>query len=148
MRHVPHVCTTVDRGFAEDDVFGTDVVHLADVAYAAKPYNLDGAGAVGEYCRQAHLGSFADGIHGHEAAAQLYGRHLARKVGDAVCLAAVYVVVREMSQQVVGRAYAQLGGQQLGSLGAYAFDVLYLDAAQGVHRRPDKISAARSISPL
>ena len=126
MRQRPFARRLEERRLAEKNVFGTDMVCFPDCTHRAEPQHLYHPRSVAEQSHEALLGALAGDRHRHEAPLQLHRRHVALEVGDAVDAAAVDIVAWEMPQKVVGRSYAQLLLQKLGTVRPYAFYKLYI----------------------
>ncbi len=69
----------------------------------------------------------------YEHTFDLDSRHVAGKIGNAVCLGPVRVVRGVMPQQIGAIFYAELFVEQLGSFGSDSFQKFYVCAAQPLH---------------
>jgi hypothetical protein len=95
-----------------------------DPGYPLKPYQFERSRRVPDFCHQPPGPLFADRLQAGQPARQLDKISLGADVADEGNFGPVQVPVGKMYQEVPKRKDPQLLFQQIGALGAYAFEVL------------------------
>ena len=121
------------RRFAEKHIVHPRLIQLSKLLDAAKPQHFHHSRSVGKQSDETHLGSLANNVERHKPAFNLHHRHRRSKISDAVELASVDIVRREMIQQIGNRVKPELLFKQFGAFGSDAFEVFQVCCPQSVH---------------
>ena len=117
-----------DRGLAEHEILGTDLVGLLGVFATIKPREVGDGSTVGEMRYDAFFPrTHRESLETQNVADDLYERHVARQFVDGVDLRAVDIFVRIVFEQVTIGLDTELIAQHLLAVRPYArqvFDIL------------------------
>ena len=120
-------------GLAEKDVFHARLITIGDGFQPIEPHHLYRPRTVGKQCLQTPFGAFACRVETDEPSADLYVRHFARYVADAVNLAAVNIAKRKIVEQVAIGVDVELLVEQFGAFRTYSGEIFYVDILDFSH---------------
>ena len=118
MRHVN--ASAKDSRFSEYDVFYPGLYLSHNELQTLKPNGIHYSCAVRKMANQPTLASFAKGLETQELSTQLNIRHITIYLSDGINAATVYILIREIIQQVLKGNDIKFLSQQRSALRTYS----------------------------